>query len=163
MAIEFKVNGLDKLEATNDEMIKWAKRPFNGKSALRIRHKFTEMNKQAFNTKGQSIGENWPSLSPIYSAWKSRNYPKRPMLVLKGDLKASVTKPTSRNLIFNRGGGKMLTLGSRVPYANAHNYGNKKLPKRTFIKMTQKTAEVFTAEMTRDLIVAMNGSDKWQG
>ena len=165
MAISVSVEGLDKLKITNDQMALWAKKPFKGKASLRIKHIWADENNKAFNSKGRSIGENWPPLSLSYKSWKNAHFPNRPLLVLRGNLKASMTKTTSRLMIFSNKGGKQLILGSRVPYANAQNYGYKKrrLPMRKFVKITKKTADAWANEMRKDVEVAMTGSNKWQG
>tara|TARA_Y100001951_G_scaffold104301_1_gene115496 strand:- start:4506 stop:5006 length:501 start_codon:yes stop_codon:yes gene_type:complete len=165
MAISVSIEGLDKLQITNEQMGLWAKKPFSGKAALRIKEIFAKENNKAFNSKGRSIGEKWKPLSLGYKAWKSKRFPNRPLLVLRGNLKASLTKTNSRLMIFNNRGGKKLILGTRVPYANAQNYGSRRrnLPKRRFVKITQKTADAWANEMRKDVEVAMTGSKRWQG
>ena len=165
MAISVSIEGLDKLQITNEQMALWAKKPFSGKSALRIKEIFAKENNKAFNSKGRSIGEKWPPLSLGYKAWKNERFPNRPLLVLRGNLKASLTKTNSRLMIFNNRGGKKLILGTRVPYANAQNYGSRRrnLPKRLLVKITRKTADAWANEMRKDVEVAMTGSKRWQG
>lgn len=166
MAISVSIEGLDKLKITNEQMALWGKKPFSGKASLRIKNIWAKENNKAFKSKGRSIGEKWPPLSLAYKSWKDAHFPNRPLLVLKGNLKASLTKTTSRLMIFNNRKGTQLILGSRVPYANAHNYGYKRkgrnLPMRKMVKITQKTADLWAKEIKKDLEVAMTGSKKWR-
>ena len=167
MAISISIEGLSDLKVTNEQMALWGKKPFKGKASLRIKHIWAEENNKAFKSKGKSIGEKWPPLSLSYKSWKDAHFPNRPLLVLKGNLKASLTKTNSRLMIFNNRKGNQLVLGSRVPYANAHNYGSRrrgrKIPMRKMVKVTQKTADLWANEMRKDVEIAMTGSNKWQG
>jgi len=159
--IELGVEGLGELKATNAQMALWGKKPFKGKSALRIRTLWTKRIKSAFSSKGKSIGENWPPLSPAYKSWKSKHYPRKPLLVLTGKMKDSLVNPSSRMMIFNKSKGTQLILGTRISYAKFHQYGTKKMPKRQFFKVDQGFTDGVANEMRKDLEIAMKGRKTW--
>ena len=162
--IEIRVTGLDNLEDATGEMRKWGERPFDGGAALRIRKDWMSRIGQAFETKGQSIGTKWKPLSPSYAAWKGRHFPGRPLLVLRGPMKQSLTEESSRNAIFNRKGGRQLILGTRIKYAKFHQYGVKKnnLPARPFFKVDQGLVNDWAEEMAKDVELAEKGSRRWR-
>ena len=166
--IEIRVVGLENLEGATGQLAEWGKKPFAGKAALRIRHLWTQRINKAFESTGGSIGERWKPLSPAYALWKGRHYPGRPLLVRKGRMKRSLTKDTSRDMIFSRKGGRQLIIGTRVRYAKYHQYGYKidkpkrVLPARPFIKVDQGGVNKFAVEMAKDVAVAMKGSTRWR-
>ena len=166
--IEIRVVGLENLEGATGQLAEWGKKPFAGKAALRIRHLWTQRINKAFESTGGSIGERWEPLSPAYALWKGRHYPGRPLLVRKGRMKRSLTKATSRDMIFSRKGGRQLIIGTRVRYAKYHQYGYKidkpkrVLPARPFIKVDQGVVNKFAVEMAKDVAVAMKGSTRWR-
>tara|TARA_R110002096_G_scaffold132297_1_gene282554 strand:+ start:346 stop:858 length:513 start_codon:yes stop_codon:yes gene_type:complete len=166
--IEIRVTGLDNLADATGEMRKWGERPFDGGAALRIRKNWMSRIGQAFETKGQSIGTKWKPLSPSYAAWKGRHFPGRPLLVLRGTMKQSLTSggksgssQSSRNAIFNRKGGRQLILGTRIKYAKFHQYGTNKTPARPFFKVDQGLVNDWAREMAKDVKLAEEGSRRW--
>ena len=159
--IEIRVVGLENLEGATGQLAEWGKKPFAGKAALRIRDLWTERIDKAFESKGGSIGKRWKPLSPAYAIWKGRHFPGRPLLVLKGRMKRSLTDSTSRDMIFSRKGGRQLIIGTRVRYAKFHQYGTSKMPARPFIKVDQGVANKFAEEMRKDVELAMKGSKRW--
>lgn len=84
-----------------------------------IAGEFYKREQQLFNAEGEGA---WPGLSPTYSAWKSKYYPGQPLLVLHGDLRSSLVARLSTYAIYEDEP-QALTLGSAVPYGNAHQYG----------------------------------------
>jgi len=161
--IEIRVTGLEDLQDATGEMKKWGERPFNGGAALRIRKDWNKRIGQAFETKGQSIGYKWKPLSPAYAAWKSRHFPGRPLLVLRGPMKRSLTSSSSRNAIFNRTGGRQLILGTRIKYAKFHQYGTSKMAARPMFKVDQGLVNAWAKEMAKDVELAEKGSTRWRG
>ena len=162
--IEIRVTGLEDLTDATGEMKKWGERPFDGGAALRIRKNWMTRIGQAFESKGQSIGTRWKPLSPSYAAWKGRHFPGRPLLVLRGPMKKSLTEESSRNAIFNRKGGRQLILGTRIKYAKFHQYGVEKtnLPARPFFKVDQGLVNDLAKEMAKDVELAEKGSKRWR-
>ena len=166
MAIEVSIKGLENLDNATGELGRWGKKPFSGKASLRIKKLWATENLKTFKSKGKSIGEKWKPLSPDYATWKKKNFPSRPLLVLRGDLRESVTKTNSKLMIFNNKNVRQLIIGTRVPYASVHNYGRKKkprIPMRKFIKVNQKLVNSWAKELGKDAELAMKGSKRWQG
>ena len=160
--IEIRVTGLEDLTDATGEMKKWGERPFDGNAALRIRKNWMTRIGQAFESKGQSIGTKWKPLKPAYAAWKGRHFPGRPLLVLRGPMKKSLTDESSRNAIYNRKGGRQLILGTRIKYAKFHQYGTDKMPARKFFKVDQGLVNDWAKEMAKDVELAEKGSKRWR-
>lgn len=70
---------------------------------------------------------SWPPLSPEYAAWKAVVHPGKPMLVVSGDLRESLTLPGRAKLAETD---YMLVLGSSDPKAKWHQHGTAKMPAR---------------------------------
>ena len=160
--IEIRVAGLEKLEGVEGELREWGERPFDGGAALRIKRNWTERIDKAFSSKGKSIGYDWPNLNKKYAAWKNRYFPNRPLLVLRGHLRDSLTNESSRQMVFNRAGGRQLIIGTRIKYAKFHQYGTKKMPARPFVKVDQGLVNDWAKEMRKDVEKAMKGSTRWR-
>lgn len=98
----------------------------------------------------QGAGE-WESLSPNYSAWKSKYYPGQPLLVLKNDLRSSLVARLSAFAIYEAEPAE-LRLGTSVPYAMAHQYGYKprNLPARPPIIIDDETEKNMLAVAERE-------------
>ena len=160
--IEIRVVGLDKLQKRNDEVGVWAKGPFRGRAAGKIRDDFLDEVGESFASRGRSTGIAWAPLSPAYAAWKNSAYPGRPLLVLTGRMKESFSA-SSRDLIYNRKqkNYKMLTLGTRVPYAGYHQSGTSKMPRRPLFVVKQQIANRWGKYLSADLQNAMKGK-RWQ-
>ena len=161
--IEIRVAGLENLEGVEGELREWGERPFDGGAALRIKRNWTERIDKAFTSKGKSIGYDWPKLNKKYAAWKNRHFPNRPLLVLRGHLRDSLTNESSRQMVFNRAGGRQLIIGTRIKYAKFHQYGTKKMPARPFVKVDQGLVNDWAKEMRKDVEKAMKGSKRWRG
>jgi phage gpG-like protein len=74
----------------------------------------------------------WPQLSDGYKRWKEKHHPGRQILVLTGDLKASVTSKTAAGAVY-RAGAKQLSIGTSIWYAKYHQQKGRKgriIPKR---------------------------------
>ena len=160
--IEIRVVGLDKLQKRNDEVGVWAKGPFRGRAAGKIRDDFLDEVGESFASRGRSTGTAWAPLSPANAAWKNSAYPGRPLLVLTGRMKESFSA-SSRDLIYNRKqkNYKMLTLGTRVPYAGYHQSGTSKMPRRPLFVVKQQIANRWGKYLSADLQNAMKGK-RWQ-
>ena len=85
-----------------------------------IRDEFFKIEDKRFESSNKG---RWRPLSPNYAKWKQANYPGKPIMVLTGDLKASLTsmskgtiyKPTRRSV----------SLGTSIKYALAQHFGTK--------------------------------------
>lgn len=103
-----------------------------------IEDDFYALEKRQFESEGVSGGERWQELSADYAGWKETHYPGKPILERTGDLVHSLTNPHDPNAVCVEER-KMLTLGSRVPYAIYHQSiePRKRLPRRPEIQATE--------------------------
>ena len=91
--------------------------------------------RQHFDTQGRSTGRKFRKLSESYRQWKDKNYPGRPILVLRGTLRSALVRG-------GRGtdGIRKITRDSLIVgvdpdsptavYARAHSRGEGRMPKR---------------------------------
>ena len=93
--------------------------------------------KAQFASEGEAGGERWQELSPEYAGWKEVHYPGQPILQRTGALAASLTSANDPNAV-NQQSRKMLTLGTRVPYAIYHQSiePRTRLPRRPVIMLS---------------------------
>lgn len=76
---------------------------------------------QNFKQAGRPV---WKPLSRQRLAWKLRHGYSPLPLTMHGDLRRSVTYRVNRNRLF---------IGTSVPYAKYHQFGTRRIPKRTFL------------------------------
>lgn len=94
---------------------------------------------EQFASIGSRGGAVWTPLSDSYRRWKEKKYPGRPILVLTGRLKRSLS-------VAGVGGGDQvreleplsLTIGSVVPYALYHQRGTKRMVARPPIQLIKR-------------------------
>ncbi|MFT4471703.1 phage virion morphogenesis protein [Arthrobacter sulfonylureivorans] len=89
-------------------------------------------NLQQFTALGAYYGARWKPLSPRYAAWKKKRYPSKPLMVLSGLLRESLTeRPMGIDEVWDRG----MVVGTAVPYARYHQKGNPEtnLPQRKLV------------------------------
>ena len=160
--IQIRVVGLEKLQKSTGELGKWAKGPFRGRAAGKIRDDFLDEVGESFSSRGRSTGTQWAPLSPVYAAWKNSAYPGRPLLVLTGRMRESFDS-NSRDLIYNRKqkNYKMLTLGTRVPYAGYHQSGTSKMPRRPLFVVSKEIGKRWGEYLSADLTNAWKGK-RWR-
>lgn len=105
-----------------------------------IRDDFLTNQRTQFDTEGRHGSAGWASLSPAYAAWKAKNFPGRPLLVLKGDLRSSLTDKNHPNFVY-RVTPFALTLGTTDPKARWHQKGTQDMPDRKPVELveSQKT------------------------
>lgn len=68
---------------------------------------------------GHGASGRWKALSPAYRKWKEKHYPGQPILKLTNSLYESLASPEGNDAIY-RPEVDQLTIGSKVPYAAAH-------------------------------------------
>jgi len=96
------------------------------RAAKEIRYIFEKAEKELFETEGRSGRHSkWPPLSEKYKLWKDKNYPGRPILVLKGRLKKSLAQitPDTINTTSKFGDKWIINMGTTVEYAEYHQKG----------------------------------------
>jgi len=93
-----------------------------------IGKRWFQANKAIFTLKGKG---KYTDLSAAYKKTKQKRVGfVYPILRLNGFLERSITDPADKasiNLIINK---KTLILGSKIPYASAHQFGTKNMPAR---------------------------------
>lgn len=106
-----------------------------------IEDDFYAQEKDQFKTEGSEGGEKWQPLSPAYAGWKQRHFPGKPILQRSGDLEKSLTTGDDPNSVKIEGR-KVLTLGTRLPYAIYHQSlaPRRVLPWRPEIRLTEAFA-----------------------
>lgn len=78
----------------------------------------------------------WAALSPAYKRWKEVHYPGQPILRLTNALFESLTDPEANDAVFQLGRDE-LVIGSRVPYATAHQRGAGFMPARPIFSFSE--------------------------
>lgn len=119
-----------------------------------IADQLAQENRAQFNSEGRHGSGGWPALSPAYRAWKEKNYPGKPILQRTGRLfKAMTERPFSTEQI----GVQSMTIGvgDEIPYAEFHQTGTKKMPRRRPLELTAVARNRMTKTMQR---YAMTGS-----
>lgn len=99
---------------------------------------FWSINEENFQAEGKP--ERFKPLSPAYEQWKSKRYPGKKIMQLTGRLYESLTaenQADSQDTVF------IVTktfaeLGTKVPYAEAHQNGSGHLPQRKVVQITDK-------------------------
>ncbi len=105
-------------------------------------------NKENFAASGLPVG-GWAPLDQKYSAWKSVNFPGRPILEATGNLKNSLVRldgPTNKIRL------KSAEFGTDVEYAKFHQYGTSKMAKRQIVYEPRGFARTL-AEHTGEYVV----------
>lgn len=80
---------------------------------------------------GKGASGKWAPLSPAYKRWKTKHYPREPILQLHHDLYNSMTDPEAPGAVY-RVEKDELVMGSSVPYAKRHQ------KTRPIISLTEK-------------------------
>lgn len=98
----------------------------------KIGDNFREIEKKMFVRGGRP--RKWKALDPVYAAWKAKNYPGRPTMILTGDLMRSLISLGGehiQNILPQE-----LTIGTSNPKGDWHHNGKGNLPKRRLISPT---------------------------
>lgn len=90
------------------------------REVLRVANRIdTKINREAFRTKGKSIGPEYEPNKPIWAAFKKKTTGSKRPLVFRGRLKSSLTKMNDADRVAELKH-YAITLGTRVPYAGKH-------------------------------------------
>lgn len=96
---------------------------------------------EQFATEGSYyMGEQWAPLSPEYAKRKMRKYGPMPILIATGALVKSLIGEGGEHV--KQIGPDHAVFGTSVPYAQYHQGGTGKMPKRQIIKVTDQLARV---------------------
>ena len=115
---------------------RWASKVDNwGPAFADVVRLFHAPERQHFKTEGRSTGRKFRKLSESYKKWKQKNYPGRPILVLRGALRAALVRGGPGTAGIRRITRDSLTVGvdpssDVAVYARAHSLGEGFMPKR---------------------------------
>lgn len=92
-----------------------------------------EWQTERFDAEGKP--ERWARLSARYAAWKARRYPGRRILEREGLLREGLTRRGGRFQV-RRVTDASLELGTSAPYAQFHQFGTRRMPRREIVTIT---------------------------
>lgn len=103
-----------------------------------VAKEFYAIEEDQFSSEGaHGASGKWAPLSPAYKKWKTEHFPGQTILKLTNALHESLTRPDAGDSIYRLDADEM-TLGSRTPYATAHQRGGGSLPARPPISLTDE-------------------------
>jgi phage gpG-like protein len=98
---------------------------------------FYKAEKDQFDTQGAAgASGKWAPLSQAYKKFKEQHFPGEPILQREHSLVESLTSAEGLDSVF-RPEPDQLTIGTRAPYARAHQEGRGRLPRRPVISLTE--------------------------
>ena len=107
---------------------------------------------RAFDTEGTSTAAGkWKELSPAYAKAKAIKFPGQSILRAENTLFESLTDPEAADAIFLPEQDQ-LTIGSRTPYAVAHQRGSGRMSVRPIISFTETDKRDITKSLQRGLL-----------
>ena len=97
---------------------------------------FLEIETRNFSAEGTPA--KWVALSPNYAKWKAKHAPGRPLLVLSGAMRASLTSRTgsSDQIRDINGRAKTARFGTADRKAKWHQSGTRRMPARPVVQLT---------------------------
>lgn len=104
-----------------------------------VAEEFYTIEREQFASQGaKGSSGTWAPLSPAYAKYKAINFPGQPILQATSALYESMTSREAADSIFQPEADQ-LTIGSKAPYALAHQRGSKRnLPARPIIALTEQ-------------------------
>lgn len=110
--------------------------------------RFGALERRQFASEGRYSG-GWQALSPDYAEWKERHYPGKPILERTGDLLRSLTvRPFGVEVIEDR----FMVLGSGIDYAEFHQAGGARLPRRRPVELPESERRDWTRRLQRFVV-----------
>lgn len=94
------------------------------------RDELEKANAKNFAANGLPSGKAWSPLDPQYARWKSSNFPGRPTMIRSGSLFKSLTNMKGAPSFIAR---DFAQFGTSVEYAQYHQNGTFKMPKRQIV------------------------------
>ena len=117
-----------------------------------VANEFYAIEEKLFSTQGGSgASGKWQPLSEAYKKWKSIHYPGEPILKQEHSLYESLTSPDALDSIF-RSTPFELTIGTKAPYATAHQRGTGSMPARPPISLTERDKRVIQKAIQKGLV-----------
>ena len=112
---------------------------------------FYSIEEELFNTEGGSgASGKWAPLSPAYKKYKAKKFPNQPILRATNNLFESLTGPDAPGSIY-RADKFELTIGSKEPYAVAHQKGLR-VPRRPAISLTERDKRRMQKTLQKELV-----------
>lgn len=118
-----------------------------------VAEEFYAIQFEQFDSEG-SRGQSgkWSPLSKAYAKYKAKAFPGQPILQATGALFDSITDPEALDAIFVPEKDQ-LTIGTKVPYATAHQRGSRRgLPARPIISMNESSKRRIQKAIQRELV-----------
>ena len=109
-----------------------------------IADQLRDANRRQFESEGRFGSGGWDPLSADYARAKARSFPGRPILVRTGALRRSLTE---RPFGVEEIGRQTMEVGSDLVYAQYHQHGTRKMPRRRPVELPASVR----ADMTRTL------------
>jgi len=116
-----------------------------------VAENFRELERITFEKRGI---RTWKPLSKKYKKWKKKNYPGKPKMVLKGDLKRSLTQKGGKHI--ERIKRQSLEMGTSDKKGQWHQLGKGRLPVRKVINPRVKDRKEWI-NMIRSFIIEKLG------
>lgn len=107
-----------------------------------------------FTSQGLDVG-GWAPLSAEYASWKLARYPGAPTLVRSGRLFRSVAELSDP--LVNKIDKLSATFGTGVPYAQFHQTGTSKMPKREIVFINQTFLNDLAEKMANYIVEGNEG------
>lgn len=151
--IKYKLTGMDKVRNALKEIRRKTENLMPVWPA--IRDEFYNIEKERFESQNKG---RWRPLSPNYAKWKNANYPGKPIMVLTGDLKKSLTSLSAGSIY--RPDKRSVELGTDILYARAQHFGTRergggrgqsRLPPRPLISIIKSNVNKMRKIMDRYL------------
>lgn len=112
-----------------------------------IAERFLTAERRQFDSEGAYGSGGWSPLSPAYAAWKQRHHPGQPILVLTGELRASLTEGPDIRVVLPQD----LFVGSSVEYGRYHQRGDG-VPQRRPVELPESERDAWVRLLHRFLV-----------
>lgn len=113
---------------------------------------FYAIEAEQFESQGAAgASGKWAPLSPAYKRWKEIHFPGQPILRLENPLFESLTDPDALDAIY-RPERDQLTIGTKVPYARAHQRGAGRMPARPPISLSENSKRRLQKAIQKGLV-----------
>lgn len=121
--------------------------------ASAISQEFYRAEREQFDSQGAAgASGRWQPLSDVYARFKAERFPGQTILRATGALEASLTDPDALDAVY-RADANEIVLGTKVPYARAHQRGTRRMPARPPISLSETQKRRMQKAVQRQLIL----------